>query len=288
MGIPDLYRQAFAIIIPICLITIYYTYMNYKVVKKIHWASMVIFIMTIILSVINCYYNLFYALQFIVGITGIFVALFIFLYLIIKFSNRSLNVEIKGVSEIDNLGFKISTTKISKKTTSNEKRYFWKDINSVKFEETLNYNLTLNGKEEINLDKTYSNLFALVLNIPSGKLDEETKQQVELIKKSFETCKICGTIAVYNEVCRDCGCLVWNDEIEVYNSDTTEYYSSAEEYIKAEQLETYATMEENEKVEDFIFESEYFEFDSNWQPSITKADVLKYSEENFWNMDDDD
>ncbi len=43
-------------------------------------------------------------------------------------------------------------------------------------------------------------------------------------------------------------------------------------------------MDADEEVDDFIMESEYFDFDQNWKPSITKEEVLKYSEENYWNI----
>jgi len=196
-----------------------------------------------------------------------------------NFFNKENGIEIKFIEKINDLGFKIQKHVLSKQNKSEEIYYLWKDIKAVTFEESIHYKLIFSGKKNFVLDKSYRNLFALLINIPKVKLDADTKQQIDLICNSFQPCKICGAVAVYTSVCRDCGCAVWSENIDEHNSE--------EEYIKTEQLEYYATMDKDEKVEDFFMESEYFEFDPNFRPSINKSEILKYSEENFWYINDE-
>ena len=92
---------------------------------------------------------------------------------------------------------------------------------------------------------------------------------------NLKTCVVCGAIAFNDSECLSCGCTNWTNELE-------KDYLNYEEYVKANQLDIFATLEKNEKFCDFKIIDKNFEFDSNWTPMVTKKEVLEFSEKEYW------
>lgn len=89
------------------------------------------------------------------------------------------------------------------------------------------------------------------------------------------SCKICGTIAVFDNQCLVC-------ISDVYNAEKHDKFKHEIDYLKEEQLDLFGTMDKNEKV-DFFEQKTFFKRNLNWKPLVTEAEVIAYSKE--WNWD---
>lgn len=173
------------------------------------------------------------------------------------------------VESVDKKGFKIITD-------SRQKQYLWRDIQWIKFDKE-KFKLIFKEKSRIEIDLKTINLHLLLKNIPSGYTDFDYTYIKDFYSK-LTTCTVCGTIAFNESECLSCGCTTWTTELE-------KAYANYEEYVKENQLDIFATMEKNEKFNDFKVSDKNFAFDSSWRPIVTKKEVLEYSEKEYWEKD---
>lgn len=80
---------------------------------------------------------------------------------------------------------------------------------------------------------------------------------------------ICGKIAVSKDNCLSCGC-------EVYDSEIAEEHPEELAYIKEEQLYYFWTKGDTEEKDLYQNVDNGFELDTNWEPVISKEDLLKF------------
>ena len=151
--------------------------------------------------------------------------------------------------------------------------YYWRDVQWVKFEKE-KFKLIIKQKSRLEIDLKTDNLYYLLRNIPLGYKDFDYTYMTDFFSK-LTTCKVCGFIALNETKCLSCGCTSWTKELE-------SNYANYEEYVKENQLDFYATMEKEEKFNDFKIFNKDFEFDNKWKPIVTKNEVLEYSEKEYW------
>lgn len=201
---------------------------------------------------------------------GLFLTLFWVLFtFIVKFVFQIPEIFAKHpqkIEGINNTGFKIAKgTKI--------KEYHWQDIQWINFDK-VKFSLNLKHKHRIVLDRKTHNFYSLLKNIPRGYKDFDYAYITSFFS-NLTTCVACGAVAFNDSECLSCGCSAWTNELG-------KYYLNYTEYIKANQLEIFATMEKDEKFSDFKIIDKNFEFDSNWAPMVTKKEVLEYSKKEYW------
>jgi hypothetical protein len=205
--------------------------------------------------------------------TGLFLtliwALFVCLIKFIVYISELFSKKHQRVERVNKTGFRIV------KGTS-VKQLYWRDIQWINFDNE-KFRLILKEKRRIEIDKKTQNLYLLLKSIPFGYKDFDY-DYINSYFSGLSTCVVCGLIALKDSKCLSCGCTTWTNELE-------KDYSNYEEYIKANQLEIFATMERNEKFSDFKIIDKNFEFDSNWSPLVTKTEVLEFSKKEYWEIE---
>lgn len=201
---------------------------------------------------------------------GLFLTLFwlLFVHLIklIVFMPKLFSKKHQRIDGLNNTGFKIA------KGTS-LKQYYWRDIQWINFDKE-KFSLILKEKRRLEIDKRTQNFYLLLKSIPLGYKDFDY-DYINSYFSSLTTCIVCGSIAFRESKCLSCCCTSWTKELE-------KDYSNYDEYVKENQLEIFATMEKKEKFSEFKIVDKNFVFDSNWQPLVTKKEVLEYSEKEYW------
>jgi len=191
--------------------------------------------------------------------------LILFIKFIVHISDM-FSVKHQRIEGINSKGFKIAKgTKL--------KPYYWRDIKWIKFDKE-KFRLIFKEKNKVVIDKKTQNLYLLLKNIPLGFKDFDY-EYIDSFFSNLTTCVVCGAVAFNDSKCLSCSCTNWTNVLE-------KEYLNYEEYVKANQLEIFATMEKNEKFSDFKIIDKNFKFDSNWTPMVTKTEVLTYSEKEFW------
>jgi len=201
---------------------------------------------------------------------GLFLTIFMgFLILITRLIIKISEMFSKHPQRIEGLnsvGFKIAKG-------TNLKQYYWREIQWISFDKE-KFRLILKHKHRILIDEKAHNFYLLLKNIPLGYKDFDYTFITSFFS-NLTTCVVCGAIAFNDSKCLYCGCTTWTNELE-------KDYLNYEEYVKANQLEIFATLEKNEKFCDFKIIDKNFEFDSNWTPMVTKKEVLEFSEKEYW------
>ncbi len=172
----------------------------------------------------------------------------------------------QNIKTVDKKGFTITNG-------TKQKNYYWRDVQWVKFERE-KFKLIIKEKSRLEIDLKTDNLYYLLRNIPLGYKDFDYTFMTDFFSK-LTTCKVCGFIALNETECLSCGCTTWTTELETN-------YANYEEYVKENQLDVFATMEKDEKFNEFKIPNNNFEFDTKWKPTVTKKDVLEYSEKEYW------
>lgn len=175
----------------------------------------------------------------------------------------------KTFTSITNKGFKLLHG-------SKTKQYYWDDFHSAIINKDLSL-LELKGKASITVNSNVGNFYALLKKIPKGLKDLEY-QLIENYFSELKTCLVCSCIAVKDEKCIVCSSESWNAKM-------AKEYTSYSDYIKANQLEIFATMEKSEVFCDFKLDNINFETDKDWKPIVTKKEVLEYSKKEFWDSE---
>ena len=176
------------------------------------------------------------------------------------------SIKSQRIEGINKQGFKIAIgTKL--------KQYYWRDIKWIKFDKE-RFRLIFKEESKVVIDNKTINLYLLLKNIPLGHKDFDYAY-IDSFFSNLTTCFVCGAVALKDSKCLSCGCTTWTNELE-------KDYPNYEEYVKANQLDIFATMDKNEKFSDFKIIDKNFEFDSNWTPMVTKKEVLEFSEKEYW------
>lgn len=196
------------------------------------------------------------------SLSGLF---FLIIHIIFRITGTSFKKR-QCIKTVDKKGFTITNG-------TKQKNYYWRDIQWVKFEKE-KFRLIIKEKSRLEIDLKTDNLYYLLRNIPLGYNDFDYTFTTDFFSK-LTTCKVCGFIALNKTECLSCGCTTWTKELETN-------YTNYEEYVKENQLDFYATMEKEEKFNDFKIFNKNFDYDTKWKPIVTKNEVLEYSEKEYW------
>lgn len=203
---------------------------------------------------------------------GFFLCLFYAIMLaVIKaivFLSTRAAVKQQRIETVNKSGFKL--LKGTKST-----QIYWNEIESIRLD-TDKMKLTIRVKSKLVIDNSTPNFYCLLKNIPIGFSDKDYNY-IRSFFSGLKPCAVCGTIAVREQKCLSCGCSTWNASMEAQ-------YPNYEAYVKENQLDIFATMEPEEKFCEFKLSDKCFALDSNWSPMVTKAEVLAYSEKEYWHM----
>ena len=82
-------------------------------------------------------------------------------------------------------------------------------------------------------------------------------------------CKICGAIAVVEDICRNCESEVWTNKLD----------EDELEYLKEAQLDYFSTWQKEDEID---LEIHHFNKDLNWKLLVAKEEILRYSKEYNW------
>lgn len=151
--------------------------------------------------------------------------------------------------------------------------YSWIDFNDAVFD-SAKQKIKLKGNKNFTIKKQMGSWYKILNNIPRTYQSLDYNYIDELFK-DLKTCKVCGMIASNSKECLFCGSEVWNDKLK-------ENYESEEKYIIENQLDEFATVEKTEKFNNFRLKDNFFKQDPNWQPIVTKEQVLEYSKKEYW------
>lgn len=152
--------------------------------------------------------------------------------------------------------------------------YEWEDITTAKLdEEECELILKRTNGKEIWIKQGYANWYTLLQKIPKDKLvDDQIPLYLKGYFRLFDTCKICGRIAIEDNKCNHCGADVYSKIIADKHG-----YTSEEAYIKEEQLAEFEIYEFTEEVRFFDNSKDHYLLDKNWQPIVSEEEVIAYS-----------
>jgi hypothetical protein len=156
------------------------------------------------------------------------------------------------------------------------KTYKWSDFKHVELRNELK-EIELIGKKKKVLEDFMNGYYLLLRKLPSGLAGSDSLK-IQTFFDSLSTCEICGLIAVEKDYCLSCSYDVWSEELE-------EYFSDKDTYIKKGQLDVFSIEKPNQPYHDFTTPTLGLDKDPNWNPKVTREEVLKYSAENYWNKD---
>jgi hypothetical protein len=189
--------------------------------------------------------------------------LLVLLFLIAVFFRRN-NEEVK--MDANNKGF-------SMKRGARTKKYVWGDFTHAQIDDEIS-TLILKGTKKIKITSDSHQFYLLLRSLPQDYAGLDYSK-ISGFFESLESCKICGSIAVQDEACLDCGC-------SVYDSEFDRDYASENAFIIENQLDVFCVFDENEPFHDFKQEFNGFDLDPNWKPLVAEKEVLDYSKKHFW------
>lgn len=176
----------------------------------------------------------------------------------------------------------ISSRGFTTDTEGEIRSILWNDVLDVHFENENKRLVLKTNADSIKLDDDAENWFFLLDKIPR-RFQNYNRDYIEAVKRIRTTCKICGSIAVYEHHCLSC------DE-DAFSAGTSEFATETE-YVHHKQLDLHACIDEEEFEEigdfDTYFELEededdFFKVDMSWRPSFTKEELYEYSKNTFW------
>jgi hypothetical protein len=100
------------------------------------------------------------------------------------------------------------------------------------------------------------------------------KEYIEQIYTELSSCKVCGNIAVWQHQCNVCH----SDQNDVKDNNPAVEL----ENIKEEQLQLFATYDENEAIDWEFHLDAHFKRDPNWKLLVNEEEIMAFSRENTW------
>ena len=192
--------------------------------------------------------------------------LFVVIFFIAVFFNRKIEeVEM----DANNEGFRF-------KRGARTKNYVWGDFTHGQIDNEIS-TLILKGNKKIKITSNYHRFYRLVRSLPKGYAGLDYSK-ISGFFENLKSCKICGSLAVQDDACLDCGCSVYDRELD-------QDHASENAFIMENQLDVFCVFDENEPFHDFKQEYNGFDLDPNWKPLVTKKDVLDYSKKHFWDSE---
>jgi hypothetical protein len=180
------------------------------------------------------------------------------------------------LSEINDEYFTIGEISFNEEMESvfSDKEILWEDVKSIQFSKSKDdVNIQLNNGEHFHLPSDTSGLISLFKNMPASVVNSD-KEYIEQIYAELSSCKVCGNIAVWQHQCNVCH----SDQNDVKDNNPAVEI----ENIKEEQLQLFATYEENEAIDWEFHLDPHFKRDPNWKLLVTEEEIMAFSRENTW------
>lgn len=180
------------------------------------------------------------------------------------------------LSEINDEYFTIGEISFNEEMESvfSDKEILWADLKSIQFSKSKDdVNIQLNNGEHFHLPSDTSGLVSLFKNMPASVANSD-KEYLEQIYAELSSCKVCGNIAVWQNQCNVCH----SDQHDVKDNNPAVEL----ENIKEEQLQLFATYEENEAIDWEFHLDPHFKRDPNWKLLVNEEEIMAFSRENTW------
>jgi hypothetical protein len=193
----------------------------------------------------------------------------------LNFSN--LQISMLYLSEINDEYFTIGEIGFNEEMESvfSDREVIWADVKSIQFSKSKeDVVIHLNNGEHFHVPVDTSGLVSLFKNMPAGLNTPEQTVFIEQIYSELSSCKVCGNVAVWQNQCNVCH----TDQDDVVNSDPKVEL----ENIKEEQLQLFATYEEDEPIDWEFHIDPNFKRDPNWKLLVNEAEIIEFSRENTW------
>jgi hypothetical protein len=181
------------------------------------------------------------------------------------------------LSEINDEYFTIGEIGFNEEMESvfSDREVIWADVKSIQFSKSKeDVVIHLNNGEHFHVPVDTSGLVSLFKNMPAGLNTPEQTVFIEQIYSELSSCKVCGNVAVWQNQCNVCH----TDQDDVVNSDPKVEL----ENIKEEQLQLFATYEEDEPIDWEFHIDPNFNRDPNWKLLVNEAEIIEFSRENTW------
>jgi hypothetical protein len=179
---------------------------------------------------------------------------------------KSFSGKYKAISSITNNGFSLGNGK-------KNVQYRWDDFDTAEINPS-RLEVKLKGRKKLIINDQFFSFYTFLKKIPHH-YKSFYYNTIDNFFDQLQPCKVCGLIAATTEKCLYCNSVEWNTEIE-------KEYHTYEAYVKASQLEVFATWEKNEPFCDFKLTNHAFNTDPDWKPLVTKKEVLDYSKKECW------
>lgn len=179
-----------------------------------------------------------------------------------------------SISKIENInqeGFEIHIIKNGK--TESIKKIFWENIAKVSLSKN-ELRLQTKNDQKTYLNTSTQHFYALIKQIPK-RFTNITTQQVNEYFEYLNPCLVCGAIASNHFKCNACETLVWTNSFN-------KYYPNKQAYIKAKQLDLFASLQKNGQQALTFSRDETFELNSNWQLLVSEEEIKTYSKKKLW------
>lgn len=151
----------------------------------------------------------------------------------------------------------------------------WPEVKSVQFTKSKDdLVIHLNNGEHYNIPVDTSGLVSLFKSMPASLISDDLKADLVQIESELKSCKVCGNVAVWQNQCNVCH----SDQDDVINSDAAIELQN----IKEEQLQLFATYEEDEPIDWEFHIDPLYKRDANWKLLVSEEEVLEFSRENTW------
>ena len=161
---------------------------------------------------------------------------------------------------------------LSDKGTKSEKIILWQNIHEVELNDAKNtLTFTTVGEEPFTIDDSVDNWFLLLKNIPRHYIYFD-HAYVENLFAQLQPCEVCGFVAVHDNTCQACYEVPWAP---------SKKYPVKEDYLRATQLDVFASPTPEEEPSFDLIDSRAFERLPNWQPLISKEELREFSREEY-------
>ena len=181
------------------------------------------------------------------------------------------NWSISTIENINKDGFEIHLIKNRK--IQSIKKVWWENIAKASLKKN-ELRLHTKSGEKIFLDFSIKHFYALIRQIPKD-FTNISYRQVSAHFKGLKPCLICGSIAANNYQCLACETPVWRKEF-------SKYYDNKRDYVKAKQLDLFASLQKNGQQAITFNRDETFQLQSNWKLLVSEEEIEKYSRKKWW------
>lgn len=181
------------------------------------------------------------------------------------------------LSEINDEYFTIGEISFNEEMESvfADKEILWTDVKSIQFSKSKeDVNIHLNNGEHFLIPSDTSGLVSLFKNMPET-VSNSDQEFINKIYTELKGCKVCGNIAVWQNQCNVCH----SDQDDVNDKDP----AIELENIKEEQLQLFATYEEDEAIDwEFHIDPNY-QRNPDWKLLVSEEEIIAFSRDNTWN-----